>query len=175
MSGKPYAWYLQELDGHKERLLDLKEDVLDPVRRFMGGAQRAIYDEARTYLAETADNFVYGGNGRANAIRAVLDDPKCFKGNAIQQLKGMLEALKVEVDELTAAERKAALADMEELREKLRALPEYGSLAEARRQSIEAEFAGVLEDDRDREADRADARARDALSSRPPIRRCWAV
>ena len=145
VSGKPYAWYLQELDGHKERLLDLKEDVLDPVRRFMGGAQRAIYDEARTYLAETADNFVYGGNGRANAIRAVLDDPKCFKGNAIQQVKGMLEALKVEVDELTAAERKAALADVEELGEKLRALPEYGSLAETSRLSIEAEFAGVLE------------------------------
>ena len=65
-----------------------------PVRRFMGGAQRAIYDEARTYLAETADNFVYGGNDRANAIRVVLNDPKCFKGNAIpaaQRDAGSLE------------------------------------------------------------------------------------
>ena len=56
----------------------------------------------------------------------------------------MQEALKAEVDELTAAERKAALVGVEELREKLRALPEYGSLAEALRQNIEAEFAAVL-------------------------------
>ena len=45
-TGKPYAWYLQDLGRHEDRLLDLKEGVLDPIRRFMGG-DRAIYDDAR--------------------------------------------------------------------------------------------------------------------------------
>ena len=44
-----------------------------------------------------------------------------------------------------AAERKTAIADVEELRAKLRALPEYGSLAETSRRDIEAAFAGVLD------------------------------
>lgn len=135
----------RDLGRHEEHLLDLKESILDPVRRFMGGSQKAIYDEARTYLADQGANFGYGGDDRAGAIRAVLDDPTCFKGNAIQQMKGSLDALKAEVEARIVAERKAALSEVEELREKLRALPEYSTLAEPVRPEIEAGFAGVLE------------------------------
>ncbi|MER9202955.1 BREX system P-loop protein BrxC [Mesorhizobium sp. M0933] len=145
VTGKSYAWYLQELGRHEDHLLDLKERILDPVRRFMGGAQKTIYDEARAYLSEANANFGYGGDDKANAIRAVLDDPSTFKGNAIQQIKGTLDALKGEVDARIAAERKAALAQVEDLREKLRALPEYSTMAESGRQEIEAGFGGVLQ------------------------------
>lgn len=145
VTGKPYAWYVQDLGRHEERLLDLKESILDPVRRFMGGSQKAIYDEARTYLADQGANFGYGGDDRASAIRAVLDDPICFKGNAIQQMKGSLDALKAEVEARIVAERKAALSEIEALREKLRPLPEYSTLAESVRREIEAVFAGILE------------------------------
>ncbi|ALN72272.1 BREX system P-loop protein BrxC [Aureimonas sp. AU20] len=145
VTGKPYAWYVQDLGRHEERLLDLKESILDPVRRFMGGSQKAIYDEARTYLADQGANFGYGGDDRAGAIRAVLDNPTCFKGNAIQQMKGSLDALKAEVDARIVAERKAALSEIEDLREKLRVLPEYSTLAEPVRREIEAGFTGVLE------------------------------
>jgi hypothetical protein len=34
----------------EDELLDAKEQVIDPLRRFMGGAQRKIYDEGRDYL-----------------------------------------------------------------------------------------------------------------------------
>ena len=145
VTGKPYVWYVQDLGRHEERLLDLKETILDPVRRFMGGSQKSIYDEARTYLADQGANFGYGGDARAGAIRAVLDDPTCFKGNAIQQMKGSLDALKAEVDARIVAERKAAVSEVEGLREKLRALPEYSSLAEPVRLEIEEGLAGVLE------------------------------
>ena len=145
VAGKPYAWYLQELGGHEDRLLDLKEGILDPIRRFMGGAQKAIYDEARAYLADQNANFGYGGDDKANAIRAVLDDPNCFKGNAIQQIKGTLDALKADVDARIAAERETALSDVEGLREKLRALPEFSTLTDSGRRDIEAAFAGILE------------------------------
>jgi hypothetical protein len=145
VTGKPYAWYVQDLGRHEERLLDLKEGVLDPVRRFMGGSQKAIYDEARTYLADQGANFGYGGDDRAGAIRAVLHDPICFKGNAIQQMKGSLDALKVEVDARIVAERRAALSEIEALGEKLRPLPEYSALAEPVRREIEAVFAGILD------------------------------
>ena len=60
-------------------------------------------------------------------------------------MKGSLDALKAEVDARIVAERKAALSEIEELREKLRALPDYSTLAEPERREIEAGFAGVLE------------------------------
>jgi energy-coupling factor transporter ATP-binding protein EcfA2 len=145
VTGKPYAWYVQELGRHEDRLLDLKESILDPVRRFMGGSQKKIYDEARIYLSDHGANFGYGGDDKAGAIRAVLDDPNCFKGTAIQQMKGTLDSLRAEVDARIVAERKAALSEVEALREKLRALPEYSALTDPNRREIEAGLAGVLE------------------------------
>jgi len=145
VTGKPYAWYLQDLGRHEDRLLDLKEVILDPIRRFMGGGQKAIYDEARTYLADQNANFGYGGEDQARTIHEVLEDPNCFKGNAIQQIKGALDALRAEVDKRLAAERKTAIADVDELRAKLRALPEFASLAEPDRREIEAAFTMVLD------------------------------
>ena len=144
VTGKPYAWYLQDLGRHEDRLLDLKESILDPIRRFMGGGQKAIYDDARGYLADQNANFGYGGEDQARTIHAVLDDPNCFKGNAIQQIKGALDALRADVDNRIAAERKAAIADVEELRAKLRALPEFTSLVEPDRREIETAFTTVL-------------------------------
>lgn len=145
VSGKPYAWYLQELGRREDYLLDLKESVLDPIHRFMGGSQKAIYDEAHAYLSEQSTNFSYGGDDKANAIRAVLDNPDCFKGHAIQQMKGTLDALKAEVAARIMAERKAALAEVEGLREKLQALPEYSALSDTEGKDIDAGFANVLE------------------------------
>ena len=145
VTGKPYAWYLQDLGRHEDRLLDLKESILDLIRRFMGGGQKAIYDEARSYLADQNANFGYGGEDQARAIQEVLEDPNCFKGNAIQQIKGVLDALRAEVDNRLAAERKTAIANVEELRAKLRALPEFASLAEPGRREIEAAFTTVLD------------------------------
>lgn len=145
VTGKPYAWYLQDFSHHEDRLLDLKESTLDPIRRFMGGGQKAIYDEARSYLADQNANFGYGGEDKARAIREVLNDPDCFKGNAIQQIKGTLDALRTEVDNRLEAERKTAIADVEELRAKLRALPEFISLAEPDGREVEAAFTTVLD------------------------------
>lgn len=145
VSGKPYAWYLQDLPRHTERLLGLKESIVDPVRRFLGGTQRAIFEEARAYLANQAANFGYGGDAQAAVITAALADPNCFKGNAIQQIKATLDVLKREVGNRIATERKTAISDIEELRAKLRALPEFATLAEPSRGLIEAAFSTVLD------------------------------
>ena len=144
VTGKPYAWYLQELGQHEDDLLDLKGDILDPIRRFMGGTQKAIYDEAKAYLTEQSANFVYGGDDKADAIRNVLDNPQCFKSNAIQQMKATLDALKQEVRAKVEAERKTAVSNVEDLRNKLQSLPEFAKTTDSTRQKIEAEFAGVL-------------------------------
>ncbi len=42
LAGKPYTFYLTELRQQEDELLDLKEGVIDPLRRFMSGPQAAI-------------------------------------------------------------------------------------------------------------------------------------
>jgi len=145
VAGKPYAWYLQEFGRHEDSLLDAKEAILDPIRRFMGGSQKVIHDEARAWLAAQDANFGYGGDDKANAIRAILDDPNGYKGNAIQQMKGAFDGLKSEIDARILAERQAALSEVKRLRDQLRALPEYSGLSDPERETIEIEIAGCLD------------------------------
>ena len=38
--GKPYTYFLTELRGAEDKLFDNKEAVIDPIRRFMGGANK---------------------------------------------------------------------------------------------------------------------------------------
>ncbi len=144
-AGKSYAWYLTDLGQDAEHLLDLKEDVLDKVRSFMAGTQRGIYDDARAWLAAQNANLNDASRGKAAAVRAVLDDPNCFKGNAIHHMKGGLDALKAEVNVRIAAERAAALAEVDTLHDKVQALPDYSALAESERQAVGASFASIRE------------------------------
>jgi hypothetical protein len=142
-AGKPYAWYVQELGPSAERLLDMKESILDPVRRFMGGAQKTIYDEARAFLTAQAANFAYVGEDRASSIRTFLDDPACFKGNTIQRMKSELDELKQDVSLRVAAERARGVGELDELHHRLQALPDYPILQPVDRRIVEDAFDAV--------------------------------
>lgn len=74
VSGKAPGWYLADLRHYQDRLLGLKEDVLDPVRKFWNGAQRSIHDAAQRFLADQKANFAYAGAEVSERIRAALDD-----------------------------------------------------------------------------------------------------
>ncbi|OZO45489.1 hypothetical protein CGU37_29225, partial [Pseudomonas fluorescens] len=52
MVGKAATWYITEPAAQEDDLLDAKEEVLDKIRSFMGGAQREIYDDAREFLRD---------------------------------------------------------------------------------------------------------------------------
>jgi len=139
VSGKAPGWYLTDLRHHQDGILDLKEEVLDPVRKFWNGAQRGIYDEARRFLVDQKANFAYAGAEVSERIRAALDDPSCFKGGSIQQLKGALDGLRSELSARVGEERAAARAEIETLKGKLESLPEFSRLQDGDRAAILAE------------------------------------
>ena len=58
--GKPYGWYLTDLEPHAETLLALKENVFGPIKRFLGGNQKgdSMTRRASIWLA-TVENLSY--------------------------------------------------------------------------------------------------------------------
>lgn len=143
--GKPYGWYLTDLPQAAEELIDLKEATLGPIRRFMGGAQKTLYDAAADYLDRQVENFGYSGADRAAAIQLVLADPACFKGGIIQKLKTELDSLQKEVSNALSAERTEAEAQIVGLREGLRVLAEWPNVPQPEKLAIEAAFDSALE------------------------------
>ncbi|SUZ32947.1 hypothetical protein ROE7235_02713 [Roseibaca ekhonensis] len=128
--GKPATWYITEPPQQEDDLLDAKEEVLDKVRSFMGGAQKEIYDDAREFLRDQEANISYVDAAAGDAISKALADPACYKGTAIQSLKSDLYALKDRVELTVLEERKAVIAAVNECADKVAQTPEFQALAQ---------------------------------------------
>lgn len=129
MVGKPATWYITEPAAQEDDLLDAKEDVLDKVRSFMGGAQREIYDDARDFLRDQEANISYVDAVAGEALARTLADPACYTGTAIQSLKTELYALKDRVELTVLEERKAVIAAIDECSAKVAQTLEFQALS----------------------------------------------
>ncbi len=126
--GKPYTWYLTELTHQKDALLDMKESVVDPVRKFMNGPQKAIFDNARKFVQSHEPNFAYINGDETAQVVASLTDPECFKGNHMQQLKLLVETLQEKVTAQTEAEIAKAKETVAALKGRLCGMAEFSAL-----------------------------------------------
>ena len=129
MVGKPATWYITEPAAQEDDLLDAKEDVLDKVRSFMGGAQREIYDDARDFLRDQEANISYVDAVAGEALARTLADSACYRGTAIQSLKTELYALKDRVELTVLEERKAVITAIDECSAKVAQTPEFQALS----------------------------------------------
>jgi hypothetical protein len=129
MVGKPATWYITEPASKEDELLDFKEEVLDKIRSFMGGAQREIYDQARDFLRDQEANISYVDSAAGDALSGALADPSCYKGTAIQALKSDLYGLKDRVELTVLNERKAVIAAVEDCAAKVMQTPEFQALS----------------------------------------------
>ena len=128
MVGKPATWYITEPAAQEDDLLDVKEDVLDKIRSFMGGAQREIYDDARDFLRDQEANISYVDAAAGEALARALADPACYRGTAIQSLKADLYGLKDRVELTVLEERKAVITAIDACSAKVAQTPEFQAL-----------------------------------------------
>jgi len=140
IAAKPYTWHLTELTRQEDVLLDLKEKVIDPVRKFMAGSQKDIFNEARLFVQVQQPNFAYINGNEAQEIEALLSDAECFKGNRIQHLKGQMESLQVKISDLIKTEVVAAESIVLQLETRMRSMTEFSSLNEAQQSQLVRPF-----------------------------------
>ncbi len=138
--GKEYSFYLTAFTKFEDKLLDMKDNVLEPVRRFMSGHPKDIYDESRRFLEEQNANFsdLKGDDGQQ--VRDILEDKECFKGNKIQQLKGLIDKLKEEVAILLDETKKQALQVLNTLRDELTSMVDFSLLDKSQQEELLQSF-----------------------------------
>lgn len=128
LTGKPYTWYLTELTRQEDALLNMKESVIDPVRKFMNGPQKDIFDNARKFVQSQEPNFAYIEGEEFAQIDASMTDPECFKGNRMQQVKTQVETLQGKVAAQIEAEIAKAKETVAALKGRLCGMAEFDVL-----------------------------------------------
>ena len=126
--GKPYTFYLTEFARQTDAFLDVKENILDPARRFMSGPQKGLYDEARKFIQNQEPNFPYIVGDEPGQLEIILDEPNCFKNNRMQQAKSLVDALKAKIGAQLEIEKYGAKVSVTSLKERLIAMPEFACL-----------------------------------------------
>ncbi|MBE0434438.1 MAG: BREX system P-loop protein BrxC [Methylomicrobium sp.] len=145
LNGKPYTWYLTELARQEDSLLDLKESVIDPIRKFMSGPQKSIFDDARKFVQSQEPNFTYVKSEAVDSIASVLNDPACFKGNRIQQIKSELDALAQEIEKQVKEVRTQAIEKLKTLQQRMHGLDEFQKLPDVRMVELDAPYQELIE------------------------------
>ncbi|MEN8706521.1 MAG: BREX system P-loop protein BrxC [Nocardioides marinisabuli] len=110
--GKPDDWYLSGFNLGDD-LLEVKENLIDPIQSFLNGAQRSIYDEAAMLLSTHSSNLSYLPQGSDEPIKTALADPNAFRGNKMAQLKQATDHLRRQIDGIVATNRATVTAAIE--------------------------------------------------------------
>lgn len=141
LTGKPYTWYLTELPRQEDALLDMKEDVIDSVRKFMSGPLKRIFDNARKFVQAQEPNFTYIEGDEDTQVVANLNDTKCFKGNRMQQVKTQVEVLQGKVNAQIEAEIANAEETVNDLEGRLCCMVEFAALNGEQQEQITQPFS----------------------------------
>ncbi|MDP8246734.1 MAG: BREX system P-loop protein BrxC [Candidatus Tritonobacter lacicola] len=143
ISNKNYPFYLNELDSFAERLLDLKEQIIDPIKKFMHGPKRKIYDNIKEFSSMNNANFSYVDGEEATVLREMLTSGEPYKGNAIQQAKQALDTLSGRIDALRVNEKKAATAAIDARIKSMDQLYDFNKLDAGQKEKVLAPFETV--------------------------------
>lgn len=131
MLGKPGDWYITEPLQKRDALLQAKDNILDKIRSFLSGPQGKIYSEARDFLESQKDNLIYLNHPSVEKIQEILQDPDCYKGEHMQNLKEELHCLKEALELVLQKERRAALDLIDVCRSRLEKLDDFQTLTKS--------------------------------------------
>ncbi len=140
---KNVNWFLTDLARAQDALLDSKESLIDPLRRFMKSPQKAIFDQARQLVADQEDNFAYVPSADVEIVQALLTDQRPWQGNRLQQAKPQLDALQQRIANQLASEKSTAANRLDELSQRLQGTDEYVGLSADNQAKLAKPFAVV--------------------------------
>lgn len=140
VASKNVSWFLTDLSRASDAMLDSKEQIIEPLRRFMSSPQKAIYDQARQLVQEQEDNFAYVDADEVAAIKGALAESKPWQGNRLQQTKPQVESLQQAIDNLLVSEKAAAASQLAELELRLQGSNEYRGLKPEQQAQLAAPF-----------------------------------
>lgn len=142
-TGKPYAWYLSDLPTHADVLLDVKEQCLDPIVRFMKGPQKEVFRSAYLFAQHQAANFAYVAQADALELQSLLQSQQIFRGQQLQRLMALHTDLQIQIQTQLQAEIVQAERLIETLQARLCEMPDFTALEPQQQAEITDQFVKV--------------------------------
>ena len=137
---------LPETQNGSDNLLDLKEDVVDPIIAFLNGSQSKILVEGLEWLRSNELNIDYASGDAADLYQSVeqlANDPNIFR--KINKFKPAMAELHEKMDSIVQSEQKSALESVEQIHTRIIDSDEYRNATPSAQTEVESELNRIDE------------------------------
>ena len=142
--GKDYSYFLLNRSEYEDTLLDAKEDLIDPIKKFMNGDQRKIYDDIRLLVNSDTTNLSFVDGDEMDELRSVISNEKPFVGNLIREAKSTMDSLKNKILEKIKNEKELALERVNNIISHFKEKDEFSQLNDGQKEEVLIPFNSAL-------------------------------
>lgn len=137
-------WFVTTFTGADD-LLDAKDNTIDPIKAFLNGTQRGIYDNALAFKQANQSNLAYLPGGATDDIETALEDQQIFRGSRTTQLGAAVKKTQEDLEEVIRAQRAAADDEIKARWDQIPASKAYNDTTEEARLSATRKAQAVLD------------------------------
>jgi len=148
-NGKDYTYFLLSRQEFEDTLLDAKEDLLDPIRKFMNGDQKKIYDDIRLIVNSDTTNLSFVDGDEMEQLRVVLNHDKPFLGTLIRDAKSTMDTLKEKIQSKIKEEKELATERVNTIITHFESKSEFVQLDDTQKEDLLSPLKWALKEIRD--------------------------
>jgi len=148
-NGKDYTYFLLSRQEFEDTLLDAKEDLLDPIRKFMNGDQKKIYDDIRLIVNSDTTNLSFVDGDEMEQLRVVLNHDKPFLGTLIRDAKSTMDTLKEKIQSKIKEEKELATERVNTIITHFESKSEFVQLDDTQKEDLLSPLKSALKEIRD--------------------------
>ena len=146
MARKDDAYLLNQLGSFKDSWLDAEEDLLTPLKQFLKGNQKTVYDQVKAFEARYGDDLADLPADLVAPMRTLLTSDRPYAGGLIPQATNALTELQQQLEQRLLQAQAKALQEISEQEERLRADADFQNLNPEQQAEVLAPTAAAKSD-----------------------------
>jgi len=136
LTKKEYNYFLTSLSAFEDDLLDHKEKLLDPIKRFWNGEQKNIYDDIKKLVESNTANIGYVEGDEFDTLKTLIHSSTPYKGDGVQLAKAAKDSLTKKVMEAIKKEKEIAVESTKKVLADLQGNYEFNELDVYRQEQV---------------------------------------
>ena len=128
MAKKDDSYLLNQQESFKDAWLEAEADLLTPLKQFLNGHQKSVYDQVKAFEARYGDELADLPADLVAPMRTLLASDRPYAGGLIPQATNALTELQKHLEQRLQQAQAKALQEISEQEERLRADADFQKL-----------------------------------------------
>lgn len=130
------SFLINNLSEYAESLLKYKEELIDPIKGFINGAQRSIYDNVIDFFNKQKANLAELPDVEQAPLKDLFDSKTPYLGQVLRDAKAARDAAERRIQTLLTDAKTVAIKTIDTLESGLKNVPEFPTLDAAQKQEV---------------------------------------